>query len=85
MKRKTSKIITIILAILALILMLGFNDPYSVSFGWPFYLGLLIMLGAIILDIAVCRCPYCDKLLTSESLVRPYKNCPYCGSDIKEN
>lgn len=83
MKRKHYNILTVVIWIIALIIILGFNDPYTIGLPWNLFLGIFLTIVGFIISYAANKCPYCDRQIPNR-LFRPAEFCPYCGSDISD-
>ena len=83
MKRKHYNLLATLLFIIALALIMGFHNPYSIGLGWNFYAAILLAIAGFIIMYAANKCPYCDRQIPS-GIIKPAEYCPYCGSDISD-
>ena len=83
MKRKHYNILSLIILIVALVFMIGFQDPYTAGLSWNLFIGIILSIIALIIMYAANKCPYCDGSMPADVL-KPTKYCPYCGSDISD-
>ena len=81
MKRKHYNIIAIILWLIALVVLLAFNNPYEPGLSRNIIIGIILSIIGIAIYYAANSCPYCGKLIT-DYFLRPAKYCSNCGKDI---
>lgn len=79
---KKMQIITVVVSLLGLVLILRDFIHYNSNISVTFYIGWILLIGAIITDYKYKRCPHCDHYLKEG----PNKNsyCPNCGKKIFE-
>lgn len=81
-KANICRYISMIAGVLGLILLLAGLGIFGTGIDLDMYwVGLLLIIGAIIFDLIFVRCPFCKRYLGLRQF--HFHDCPYCGGNRK--